>query len=129
MGSNDDDSGNRERDHYTPFRGVPVLDAEMQSLERRVSNHERRLREIEHYQAALTGVANTPGVIGQQAKELSAMRADFTTHTANVASAFDEHDKRITGVEHITFKIVAAASIASLIGGVLTTIIMKLVLH
>jgi len=118
MGSNEEDSGDRDRDRdvrMTSSRGNAVLDAEVQSLERRTTSHDRRLRDLEQWQAALNGVAGTPGVIGHIGKELVEVKSDV-----------ESHGTRITGVEHIGFKIVAMASIASLVGGAIATVVMHL---
>jgi hypothetical protein len=115
MGSNEDDSGDRDRDsmRMTPVRGVAVLDAEVQSLERRVHSHDRRLRDIEQWQAALNGVAGTPGVIYAIGKDLT-----------EVSETIAKHHARLSGVEHIFTKVLAVAGACSLVGGVVTSFVL-----
>lgn len=114
--SDDDDHPRRRWDRPpTPVRGVEVLDAEMVHLSMHVDNHDHRLRKLEQWRAALSGVPGQAGAIEQISEENEEMRQTLNNHGA-----------RISGVEHITFKIIAVAGACSLVGGALAALVFKL---
>jgi hypothetical protein len=127
MSNDDSPPGGFRASGGTPARGVAVLDAEVVHLRIDVDRHDKRMRNLEQWQAALAGVTGAPGAIQKLSEEMEEMRSSYDAKLAAVHVTQLDHGTRITGVEHITFKIVATAGVCSLLGGALAAFVFKLI--